>query len=149
MKISSKIYSLIIISFISLTLTSCDRSDKLITRQYQLYNSTSHSVRIDFYHSNVFQTSNQISGSGLIYQADVDDGAGSSLSPENAYWSDSIVVTFDDVKQQIYYFDKYELKAIPDTERNILIDSVYMVVNSGLYQYFFTEEDYLTADSIK
>lgn len=128
--------------------TSCDRGNEL-KRKYRIVNNTSHVLKIQFYHTKVFQDERQIHGPGVLYEAEVDNSAGMALNPENAFWSDSAVVTFNNSKRQVYYFDKYIAVASPETERNILVDSAYFPVNQELHEFTFAEVDYVNADSIQ
>lgn len=130
-------------------LTGCGLGEEKITRSFRLFNHTPHTVKVETYKNKIFQESSQITGQGLFFEAKVKSVKGSSLSAVNAFSADSIVVTYDNSKQQAYYIHKYDFLASPKSDRNLFFDSDYTVMSYELYDFYFTQEDYLKADSVQ
>lgn|SRR5690606_1601808 len=135
-----------------LFIQSCDMHDKRIKRKYIIENSTSREIKIDLYASNIFQKTTTKSGKGVIIEGSADDGGmNKRIDPFIAFDADSIVITFDNKKRQIYYYSvtEYKLKGLPDNKmRNVFNESAYTIESEDLYRYIFIEEDYENAEEI-
>lgn len=140
------------IFFLSITLIlstlSCDRNKDRINRIYVLENQTQHPITIDFYEYGKFQYTAGSDTPGVIGQGKSTNDAGSTLSANDALDADSAVVFFDTIKKQTYYLENFTPKSSPSSTHNVFIDEHYEIQNEELYRFRFTEEDYLTADSL-
>ncbi len=137
------------IYIISLVLfCGCELGNKVKSRRYILENGTNREIKIDCYAYGIYQDTGFIRGTGVIIESITDDGGfGKALNPTFYGGSDSIIVTFDNKKRQLYYLDD-GYKAIPNTSNNILNNDAYIIENDELYRFTFTEEDYENAEEI-
>ncbi|GAA0892880.1 hypothetical protein GCM10009122_25590 [Fulvivirga kasyanovii] len=126
-----------------------DRFDR-INRKYVLYNGTEHEVKVDIYERGKFRSTSSIKGKGVIDEATSSNDAGKSPSVSQAFGMDSVVVTYNNKKRQIYYYSDstYMSETIPETRHDLLAESVYEVINNELYRFTFTEADYENAEEI-
>ncbi|MDE0471350.1 MAG: hypothetical protein OXH57_05365 [Ekhidna sp.] len=135
--------------------------DKLM-RTYRLINGTEKEVRIAIYDGEFLQPPIvRKRGSGSILEVLATSEKGSiSLQYDGYYGADSAIVTFD-MKRKIAYISNIRREVYdPDQgdtiinrftnplDRNIFLDEAYEVINNGLYEFTFTEEDYSNADSL-
>ena len=132
-----------------MTILSCDRQNERIKRKYVLENGTDKELKMDFYSNGFYEDTHDIIGPGIVTEGIADDGGMNNfLNPLSAYRTDSVIVIYDNEKQQIYYWDD-GYKAIPPTSRNILSNDLYTIENNELYRFTFTEEDYENAEFIE
>lgn len=129
---------------VSCFLQNCE-TDR-VNRTYRLENGTFHEIKMEFYRYGIFQQTRHIIGDGVIFEGYSDNDTGSHLSAGGALGADSIIVVFDNEKKQIYHGDI--LTATPPTNRNILSEDAYEVINNELYRFTFTEADYEIAEEI-
>ncbi|GAA0892882.1 hypothetical protein GCM10009122_25610 [Fulvivirga kasyanovii] len=124
-----------------------DRID-IIRRAYRLENGTSSEIKIEFYRYGIFKHTQHIIGEGLIFEGSMDNDGGAHLSAGGALGADSIIVVFDNQKKQIYYHGDIVVTATPPTDRNVLLNEAYEIINDELYRFTFTEADYENAEEI-
>ncbi|WP_299759147.1 hypothetical protein [uncultured Pontibacter sp.] len=130
--------------------TSCDRNNDRINRKYVLENGTEHEIKVEFYRFGRQQKTASITGAGLIAEGVSSNDAGKTISAQAAFATDSVIVTFDDEKQQVYTNIVSSLrKNISPEFRNILVDSSYERESNSLYRFIFIEEDYDKAEDCK
>ena len=139
-----RIMKLMGICLLTCFLQNCE--DKII-RTYRLENGTEREIRMEFYAYGLFSHTGHIIGEGLIYEGETDNDNGRHLSAGGTLSADSIIVTFDNEKRQLYYGDI--LTSSPFTDRNILSEEPYEVLSNELYRFVFTEEDYENAADIE
>lgn len=131
-----------------ISVLSCDRQNDRVKRKYILENGMDKGLKIDFWLDGSYEDSAYIKGIGVVAEGIADDlGLSKPLNPTFYGGSDSIIVTYDNAKRQIYYWND-GFKAIPPTSRNILSNDVYTIENNELYRFTFTEEDYENAELI-
>ncbi|QDH78082.1 hypothetical protein FKX85_03135 [Echinicola soli] len=134
-------------------LSSCIGTDRLerVNRDYELKNGTSHNMKVDFYQMGHHTGTVIISGTGLIRKGMSSNDGGNYISGAEALSMDSVGVTYNDTRRQIYYYSykDHELLSLPESTRNILDDRVFEVVSNILYRFTFTEEDYQNAEVIE
>jgi hypothetical protein len=91
-------------------------------------------------------------GEGLLKEGFADDGGqADNIDPITAFDSDSVVITFDNEKRQIYYLSiiTFGFESVPkNQDRNIFDESTYLIENIELYRFIFTEEDYENAEKL-
>ena len=144
-----RIVALLVISFM---LQACGLNSPRIKRKYTLENGTNREIQIDFYTENRPVRSVFKKGEGLLKEGFADDGGqADNIDPITAFDSDSVVITFDNEKRQIYYLSiiTFGFESVPKNQnRNIFDESTYMIENIELYRYIFTEEDYENAEKL-
>src|SRR5699024_7679526 len=105
-------------------------------------------LKIDCYAYGIYRDTGFIRGTGIIMEGITNDGGlDKTLNPTFFGGSDSLIVTFDNKKRQIYYLDD-DYKSIPKTSKNILSNEVYTIESEELYRFIFTEEDYENAEEL-
>lgn len=118
-----------------------------INRRYVLINKTERFVELELFQFGV-RYYTFLEGSGIIYDGLSSNDAGATISAYAGIRADSIVVTFDSTRQQIYYYDQIEghLKSKPEVNRHPLDDSYYVQESNERYVFPFTEDDYNRAE---
>ena len=136
-------------SILLILLTNCGPSGDTKSRTYSLESNIDIGIRIRFFKFGRVREE-RIVGRGVIFQGTaIDDGIRGALNPNEALSADSIVVFFEETRQQIYYGEEgVGFHATPQTERNILMNEAYTIINDGLYEFIFTEQDYENAEPI-
>jgi len=127
----------------------CDRNGDYVKRVYKVENSSGHEITVVAHSLNEgsIYWSRHILTNGVIWEGHSDNGLGREISASRALGkTDSVVVTFDNLKRQIYYFSNYGAASSPKVFRNIFIDSTYTIESNELYRFIFTEEDYNMAE---
>lgn len=139
-----------LILFLILFFTNCEPGSDKKSRVYSLESNIDIGIRIRLYEFGRVREE-KIVGRGVIFQGTaIDDGIRGGLNPNEALDADSIVVFFEETKQQIYYGEVgVGFQAIPQTERNILMNEAYTIIGDDFYEFVFTEEDYKNAADIE
>lgn len=132
-------------------LYTCDKPEK-INREYRIENGTNYSLKIDFYEYATLKRTNNIAGTGLVSSATQSEFEGRrEITALNAFRADSVVITFNTNKRQIYYYDRTDnsFKSVPSlNSRNVLNDAVYSIDNIEIYRFTLLDEDYTKAQDI-
>lgn len=150
--------------------SGCIYEADTITRTYRLINGTEKEVRVVFYR--IYRSGNDDPalsrtplikrGTGLIFEIEAESDFG---DPDidldwHAYRSDSAIVIFNSLRKITYNYRIRRETYDPDQgdtiisyftypiDRNIFLNDAYEVINNGLYEFTFTEEDYSNADSL-
>ena len=142
--------TLILSVFAFLCQNCTDRFDR-VNRKYVLYNGTEHEVKVDIYELGKLRSvSTIIIGNGVIIEGTSSSDADNDPSVSEAFGMDSVVVTYNNKKRQIYYYSDsiYSLETIPETKHDLLSESAYEVINNELHRFTFTEADYENAEEI-
>jgi hypothetical protein len=131
-------------------LNGCDRQIKRVNRKYVIENGTEKEVKIELYKYGNLTYTATIKGRGILYEGISDNDVGKTISAYNALRSDSAIVTFDHLKEDVHmyvYTPGIGNVIIPET-RNVFLDSSYFPESNTLYRFTFTEEDYNNAEPI-
>jgi hypothetical protein len=124
---------------IFLLFAQCDRHERVI-RTYVLENGTGYVLKFDSYIDGKVRESYSLETNqerGFKYE----DSIGRTAQPYKVLESDSIIVVFDNKKQQVY-------KRFDPKDRNIFDDAAYQVESKEVYRFTFTEEDYRLAKDL-
>jgi len=136
----------LIISF--LLLFSCVPEAGVERRNYILINNSGKELRIEFYFYNIFKDSKIVNKEGVLEML-AKESMGRGITPLLAFDADSIIVTYDNEKRQIYTrIVQANYQNVNPKLRNILEDATYSIDSEGLYRFTFTEEDYEKAEKL-
>lgn len=143
-----KKYNFILISVLFFCFSCGLQHKRNIERKYVLENKTNKEITIELYINMVKFHSSSINQNGVLLERIVMGSRGKDPTAMWALASDSIIVTFDKKKKQIFtnISRSYYRNITPsDKTKNILFDDAYKVESNTLYRYTFTEEDYNNA----
>jgi hypothetical protein len=70
------------------------------------------------------------------------------INAPSAFGTDSVVVTYNDFKRQVYWISETSFESLPQVTRNLLNDFDYSVLEKGNYIFTFSEEDYENAEKL-
>jgi len=136
----------LIISF--LLLSSCGLNLDIEKRNYKLINNSGKELRIEFYSSNSFKYSKIVNNEGIL-EARAKEPSNVGIIPSSAFIADSIIVSYENEKRQIYTRISREFwQNVNPKLRNILEDDSYSIDSEGTYIFTFTEEDYENAEKL-
>jgi hypothetical protein len=136
----------LIISF--LLLSSCGLNLDIEKRNYKLINNSGKELRIEFYSSNSFKYSKIVNNEGIL-EARAREPSNVGIIPSSAFIADSIIVSYENEKRQIYTRISREFwQNVNPKLRNILEDDSYSIDSEGTYIFSFTEEDYENAEKL-
>ena len=136
----------LIISF--LLLSSCGLNLDIEKRNYKLINNSGKELRIEFYSSNSFKYSKIVNNEGIL-EARAREPSNVGIIPSSAFIADSIIVSYENEKRQIYTRISREFwQNVNPKLRNILEDDSYSIDSEGNYIFTFTEEDYENAEKL-
>lgn len=136
----------LIISF--LLLSSCGLNLGIEKRKYRLINNSGKELRIEFYFYNIFKYSKIVNNEG-ISEVRAKEPTNVGITPLLAFGADSIIVTYDNEKRQIYTrIVQANYQNVNPKLRNILEDDSYSIVGEDDYIFTFTEEDYENAEKL-
>jgi hypothetical protein len=130
-----------------------DQIDR-INRHYILENKTNHVLEMDLYLSYWPKGSEPskyyVNGPGILRDGLSDNDAGHVISAFSALGADSVIVTYDGIKRQIYYASHFDgqLHSIPEVQKHLFVEESYEIESETLYRFTFTEEDYELAEFI-
>ncbi len=68
------------------------------------------------------------------------------INAPSAFSTDSVVVTCNDLKRQVYWISETSFESLPQITRNLLNDLDYSVSEKGNHIFNITEEDYENAE---
>jgi hypothetical protein len=136
----------LIISF--LLLSSCGLNLDIEKRNYKLINNSGKELRIEFYSSNSFKYSKIVNNEGIL-EARAKEPSNVGIIPSSAFIADSIIVSYENEKRQIYTrISRENWQNVNPKLRNILEDDSYSIDSEGTYIFTFTEEDYQNAEKL-
>jgi hypothetical protein len=136
----------LIISF--LLLSSCGLNLDIEKRNYKLINNSGKELRIEFYLSNSFKYSKIVNNEGIL-EARAKEPSNVGIIPSSAFIADSIIVSYENEKRQIYTrISRENWQNVNPKLRNILEDDSYSIDSEGTYIFTFTEEDYQNAEKL-
>jgi hypothetical protein len=136
----------LIISF--LLLSSCGLNLDIEKRNYKLINNSGKELRIEFYLSNSFNYSKIVNNEGIL-EARAKEPSNVGIIPSSAFIADSIIVSYENEKRQIYTrISRENWQNVNPKLRNILEDDSYSIDSEGTYIFTFTEEDYQNAEKL-
>jgi|GEM_PF-861128 len=136
----------LIISF--LLLSSCGLNLDIEKRNYKLINNSGIELRIEFYSSNSFKYSKIVNNEGIL-EARAKEPSNVGIIPSSAFIADSIIVSYENEKRQIYTrISRENWQNVNPKLRNILEDDSYSIDSEGTYIFTFTEEDYQNAEKL-
>lgn len=135
-----------IISF--LLLSSCGLNLDIERRNYKLINNSGKEFRIEFYSNNMFKDSKIVNNEGIL-EVRAKEDTSSGITPKSAFNADSIIVTYENQKRQIYTrIVQANYQNVNPKLRNILEDASYSIDGEGNYIFIFIEEDYENAEQL-
>jgi hypothetical protein len=141
-----KISNYLIIYFF--LLFSCVPEAGVETRNYILINNSGKELRIEFYFYNIFKNSKIVNKEGVLEML-TKESMGRGITPLLAFDADSIIVTYDNEKRQIYTeIVQANYQNVNPKLRNILEDDNYSIDGEGNYIFTFTEGDYENAEKL-
>jgi hypothetical protein len=122
--------------------------EKVDSRKYIIDNGTAYKIKIELYtqYSSVPRSFEKI-GIGAVHTAVMDDEQYEINAP-SAFGTDSVVVTYNDLKRQVYWISETSFESLPQVTRNLLNDFDYSVLEKGNYIFTFSEEDYENAEKL-
>jgi hypothetical protein len=136
----------LIISF--LLLSSCGLNLDIEKSNYKLINNSGKELRIEFYLSNSFKYSKIVNNEGIL-EARAKEPSNVGIIPSSAFIADSIIVSYENEKRQIYTrISRENWQNVNPKLRNILEDDSYSIDSEGTYIFTFTEEDYQNAEKL-
>jgi hypothetical protein len=136
----------LIISF--LLLSSCGLNLDIEKRNYKLINTSGKELRIEFYLSNSFKYSKIVNNEGIL-EVRAKEPSNVGIIPSSAFIADSIIVSYENEKRQIYTrISRENWQNVNPKLRNILEDDSYSIDSEGTYIFTFTEEDYQNAEKL-
>ena len=130
-----------------------DQIDR-INRHYILENNTNHVLEMDLYRHAWPEGTEPykftVNGPGILHDGLSDNDAGHMISAYDALGADSVIVTYDGIKRQIYYVSHLDglLHSIPEVQKHLFVEESYEIESETLYRFTFTEEDYELAEFI-
>ncbi|QDH78080.1 hypothetical protein FKX85_03125 [Echinicola soli] len=102
------------------------------------------------YEFNKLYVSEYLDANGMIVERRMHNDHGVKFNPSNAFRADSVRVTFNSDKEQVYVnFSGKDWANIAPSERNILLEASYQIIDEEIYRFTFTEEDYQNAEVIE
>jgi hypothetical protein len=136
----------LVISF--LLLSSCGLNADIERRNYKLINNSGKELRIEFYFYNIFKESKIVNNEGIL-EVRAKEPMHVGITPLSAFDADSIIVTYENEKRQIYTgIVRENWQNVNPKLRNILEDDSYSIDSEGNYIFTFTEEDYENAEKL-
>ena len=134
---------------LSLSFSSCVREAGVEKRTYMLINNTSKDIEIELYSYGIYGGSNTIDRQGGLIEKFTKASMGKGVTAMSAFDADSIILTYENKKRQIYTnIVKEKHQNVNPKLRNILEDASYTIESEERYRFSFTEEDYEIAEEI-
>lgn len=133
-----------------LLLQSCEKSN--ISRSYlhniEWTNETDHTIVEEKYHADTL-VGRFTYGPGETVMSHISYTGKSKKSFRELLYADSVIVTFDSTRRQVYYIGQdNHLMSLPHTSRNYFSKDSYEEIKENYFEFSFTEKDYIQAAPI-
>jgi hypothetical protein len=136
----------VILALIAFTmLFGCIDGGKKPSYLYVVKNETDHLLQIELFESGAIQKTFSSLGKGNIIEAKKLFGSGEDHTAWGALGCDSVVITFDNKKRQIYTYGirrSYQFGSTPENSARNILDNISYAKNGTIYTFSFIEADY-------